>query len=147
MILVTENDFNVAEEYQAMIADNPEDGAVVFFVGLVRDFNQGKEVNGLHLQHYPAMTDKVLKRIVNEAKNRWRIGRVRVVHRVGDLAVNDQIVFVAVSSPHREDSFAAAQYIMDFLKTEAPFWKKEATNEGSRWVDAEEKNNKAKARW
>ncbi len=147
MIKVTEQDFNIAEEYQLMIADNPTDGAVVFFVGLVRDFNQGADVSGLFLEHYPAMTQKSLEAIVEQAKQRWSLGRVRLIHRVGQLQVNDQIVFVAVSSKHREDSFQAAQFIMDYLKTEAPFWKKENTISGERWVEASEKDSKARAQW
>ncbi len=148
MINVTENDFNVAEEYQALINNNSQDGAVVFFVGLVRDFNQGHSIKGLHLEYYPAMTENALKVIVEKAKERWPIGRVRLIHRVGSLNINDQIVFVGVSSQHREASFEAAQFIMDFLKTEAPFWKKEVTaDEGERWVEANQKDQLARKRW
>lgn len=148
MICVSEQDFVVADEYQALINDNASDGAVVFFVGLVRDFNQGNNVSELYLEHYPAMTQKVLCEIVEESKKRWSLGRVRVYHRVGHLSINDQIVFVGVSSRHRDDSFRAAQYIMDFLKTEAPFWKKETVNKNiSRWVDPEIKDYSARDSW
>lgn len=147
MIKVTDDDFNVNDEYQALINNNPTDGAVVFFVGLVRDMNQGYDIRGLHLEHYPAMTQKALERIVQQAKQQWDLGRVRLIHRVGSLKVNDQIVFVGVSSKHREASFEAAQFIMDYLKTEAPFWKKEQTNEGERWVEANNKDAEARRRW
>ncbi len=144
---VTESDFSVAEEYQALVEENPKDGAVVFFVGLVRDMNQGHCIQGLHLEHYPAMTKKALLSIVERARQRWSLGRVRLVHRVGSLKVNDQIVFLGISSPHREASFEAAQFIMDYLKTEAPFWKKETTSDGERWVEANEKDSVARKRW
>ena len=146
-IRVSEEDFSVQHEYQAMIENNPRDGAVVFFVGLVRDFNQGNKVSGLTLEHYPAMTEKALQAIIQKAKQRWSLGRVRLVHRVGRLRINDQIVFVAVSSKHREDAFSAAQFIMDYLKTEAPFWKKEVTERGERWVEANDKDQQAREHW
>ena len=146
-ITVSEHDFNVADEYQAIINNNPTDGAVVFFVGLVRDFNQGKHIQQLTLEHYPAMVERSLKNIVGQASARWQLGRVRLIHRVGELQVNDQIVLVAVSSKHRQNSFDAAQFIMDFLKTEAPFWKKEKTNDGEHWVVDNEKDHKARKRW
>lgn len=144
---VTESDFSVADEYQALVENNPNDGAVVFFVGLVRDMNQGHSIEGLHLEHYPAMTKKTLLSIVEQARQRWSLGRVRLVHRVGTLLVNDQIVFLGISSPHREASFEAAQFIMDYLKTEAPFWKKETTTQGERWVEANDKDSVARQRW
>jgi molybdopterin synthase catalytic subunit len=147
MIQVTEQDFDVAEQYAALVDNNSRDGAVVFFVGLVRDFNQGFSIRGLQLEHYPAMTEKALHAIVQQAKQRWPLGRVRLIHRVGKLKVNDQIVFVGVTSQHREASFEAAQFIMDYLKTQAPFWKKELTDEGERWVDANSKDQRARQRW
>lgn len=147
MIKVTEEDFNVAEEYLALIDNNTQDGAVVFFVGLVRDFNQGHNIAGLYLEHYPAMTELALKKIVQQAKQRWPINQVRLVHRIGSLGVNEQIVFVGVSSPHRDSSFEATQFIMDYLKTEAPFWKKEITSNGERWVEAEHKDQQALKKW
>lgn len=146
-ITVSDNDFNVADEYEAIIRNNSSDGAVVFFVGLVRDFNQGQNINELTLEHYPAMVERTLNTIVEQARSRWQLGRIRLIHRVGTLKVNDQIVLVAVSSPHRQSSFDAAQFIMDYLKTEAPFWKKEKTNEGEHWVSDNQKDHKARKRW
>ncbi|WP_111977670.1 molybdopterin synthase catalytic subunit MoaE [Algibacillus agarilyticus] len=148
MIKVQESDFCVAEEYAAMTRGNTKAGAVVFFVGLVRDFNQNKKVNALTLEHYPAMTEQVLQDIVQQARSRWSLDRVRLIHRVGRLTLNEQIVFVAVSSQHREDAFAAAQFLMDILKTQAPFWKKEETEKGDEhWVDANNKDTISAQRW
>ncbi len=147
MITVQEQDFNVATEYAELIEDNATDGAVVCFTGLVRDFNQGNVVHGLTLEHYPKMTEKALRDIVIEAKSRWELGKVRVIHRVGDLELGDQIVFVGVTCRHREAAFEANQFIMDFLKNRAPFWKKERTGAGQRWVEAEDKDKKAQLRW
>ncbi len=148
MISIQTYDFNVADEYQAMCVNNMQDGAIVFFVGLVRDFNQGNKIKGLIIEHYPAMTHKTLNTIVIQAKQRWRINRVRLIHRVGELNLNDQIVFVAVSSQHRVDAFESAQFIMDFLKTQAPFWKKEIPCQGDAyWVEAKEKDTQATLRW
>lgn len=147
MVIVQTEDFDVSVEYKSLIDANPKDGAVVTFVGLVRDFNQGNEVKGLSLEHYPGMTEKALVRIEGEALKRWPIGRVKIIHRIGDLGISDQIVFVGVTSPHREAAFSATQFIMDYLKNEAPFWKKELTTSGTRWVEAEDKDKKAKQRW
>jgi len=146
-IQVQENDIDVAEEYQALRNDNTSDGAIVFFTGLVRDLNQGQKVTGLFLEHYPAMTNKVLADIVAQAKQRWPINRVRLIHRVGQLSLNEQIVFVAVSSAHREAAFDACRFIMDFLKNQAPFWKKETTEHGSTWVEANKKDQVALKQW
>ncbi|NVJ61649.1 MAG: molybdopterin synthase catalytic subunit MoaE [Gammaproteobacteria bacterium] len=147
-IRVSESDFNIQDEYQALMQNNSTDGAAVFFVGLVRDFNQGNQIDGLFLEHYPEMTEKSLIKIVSNARARWKLGRVRVIHRVGQLNVSEKIVFVGVSSLYREQSFEAAQFIMDFLKTEAPFWKKEMIKNGkTRWVEADEKNSNARQRW
>jgi len=147
LIKVQEADFNIQDEYDAMRSDNQEDGAIVFFTGLVRDFNQGKDVTGLFLEHYPAMTEKALSKIVEEAKARWPINRVRLIHRVGQLYLSDQIVFVAVSSKHREAAFDACRFIMDYLKNRAPFWKKETTTQGDVWVEALEKDQTAMEKW
>jgi len=147
LIKVQEADFNIQDEYDAMRSDNQEDGAIVFFTGLVRDFNQGKDVTGLFLEHYPAMTEKALGKIVEEAKERWPINRVRLIHRVGQLYLSDQIVFVAVSSKHREAAFDACRFIMDYLKNRAPFWKKETTTQGDVWVEALEKDQTAMEKW
>jgi molybdopterin synthase catalytic subunit len=120
---------------------------VVTFVGLVRDINQGNSVKELTLEHYPGMTEKSLKTIVQQAKQRWSLGKVRVIHRIGRLKLNDQIVFVGVTSRHREAAFAASQFIMDYLKNQAPFWKKETTDDGEDWVDFNEKDQQAMQRW
>jgi len=147
LIKVQEADFNIQDEYDAMRSDNQDDGAIVFFTGLVRDFNQGNDVTGLFLEHYPAMTEKALGKIVEEAKERWPINRVRLIHRVGQLYLSDQIVFVAVSSKHREAAFDACRFIMDYLKNRAPFWKKETTTQGDVWVEALEKDQTAMEKW
>lgn len=147
MISVQYEDFDVGQEYVALRDENTSNGAIVFFVGLVRDFNQGNVVHGLSLEHYPGMTQKALVEIVQEAHQRWPLGNVRLVHRVGDLKLADQIVFVGVSSKHRESAFSAASFIMDFLKTSAPFWKKELTKSGNRWVEAETKDRQARESW
>ena len=147
MISVQLEDFDVAAEYAELVANNSTDGAVVCFSGLVRDFNQGNQVHCLTLEHYQGMTEKALTEIVDQAKSRWPLGKVRVIHRIGDLDLGEQIVFVGVTSRHREAAFEANQFIMDFLKNRAPFWKKERTTSGERWVEAEDKDKKAQARW
>ncbi|MBV1841821.1 molybdopterin synthase catalytic subunit MoaE [Photobacterium ganghwense] len=146
MISVQFEDFSVAEEY-AQLAEGTDAGAVVTFIGKVRDFNQGDSVTGLSLEHYPGMTEKSLAEIVDKARTRWPLLKVRVIHRVGDLNLGDQIVFVGVTSAHRGAAFEACEFIMDYLKTQAPFWKKEQTQEASRWVDARETDTNAAKRW
>ncbi|MEJ2763212.1 molybdopterin synthase catalytic subunit MoaE [Photobacterium sp. MCCC 1A19761] len=146
MISVQVEDFSVAEEY-ARLAEGNDAGAVVTFVGKVRDFNQGDHVTGLSLEHYPGMTEKALAEIVEQAQSRWPLLQTRVIHRVGDLALGDQIVFVGVTSAHRGAAFQACEFIMDYLKTRAPFWKKEQTPAESRWVDARETDTTAAERW
>ena len=147
MISVQENDFSVGDEYQALINNAKTEGAVVTFVGLVRDINQGQSVNSLTLEHYPGMTEKSLTAIVEQAKQRWPLGKVRVIHRVGELALSDQIVFVGVTSRHREAAFNACHFILDFLKNQAPFWKKETTQAGEKWVEFNDKDQHAMQRW
>ncbi len=120
---------------------------MVTFVGKVRDMNLGDKVIGLSLEHYPGMTEKSLSEICDQAQTRWPLLSVRVIHRVGDLKLGDQIVFVGVSSAHRGAAFEACEFIMDFLKTKAPFWKKERTSEQTRWVESRESDNKAAQRW
>jgi molybdopterin synthase catalytic subunit len=144
---VEQADFDIAHEYQLMREGNQQDGAIVFFTGLVRDFNQGNDVTGLFLEHYPGMTEKALQSIVDAAKARWPINRVRVIHRIGQLYLSDQIVYVAVSGKHREASFDACRFIMDYLKNQAPFWKKETTKQGDVWVTALEKDKTAMEKW
>lgn len=147
-ICVQQNDFDVGQEYSALIAGNAAAGAVVFFVGRVRDFNDGRLVAGLSLEHYPGMTEKILEQILTEAKLRWDLVSARIIHRVGELRLGDQIVFVGVTSAHREHAFQAAEFLMDFLKTRAPFWKKEITQEGKNvWVEAKNKDGEAAERW
>ena len=122
-------------------------GAIVSFIGLVRDMNEGDTINTLTLEHYPEMTEKALLNIENEAKTRWDIIDSLIIHRIGTLKPLDQIVLVAVTSAHRGEAFHACEFIMDYLKTSAPFWKKEATNQGERWVEAKLADDDAKARW
>lgn len=146
-INVQEADFSIQYEYEMMRKENTKDGAIVFFTGLVRDVNQGNNVTGLYLEHYPSMTQSALANIVSLAKSRWPISRVRLIHRVGKLDLADQIVFVAVSSQHRESAFEACAFIMDYLKNQAPFWKKETTHQGDSWVSAAEKDKLAFNKW
>lgn len=146
-ILVGESDFDPGAEIAVLHAGQPKIGAVASFVGLVRDINEGDAVSTLTLEHYPAMTEKSLRGIVDEAMGRWKLMDVTVIHRVGKLKPLDRIVFVGVSSSHRGDAFAACEFIMDYLKTRAPFWKKEGTPEGDRWVEARGSDDEAAERW
>ena len=146
-IKIQESDFDVSAEIAALRKGDPRVGAVVTFLGTVRDMNDGSQVKGMTLEHYPGMTEKALQEILDQAKARWDIYQALVIHRVGPLLPEDQIVFVAVTSAHRGDAFAACEFIMDYLKTAAPFWKKEDTPEGSRWVDARVTDEAAMARW
>ena len=147
MIQVQEADFDVGEEYKELVAGDTATGAVVTFVGRVRDLNLARNVLGLRLEHYPGMTEKSLQVIADEACSRWNILRWKIIHRVGDLKLGDNIVFVGVTSAHREDAFNAANFFMDYLKTRAPFWKKELTEQGSVWIDAQEKDVLSAKRW
>ena len=147
LIRVQENDFDVSAEIAALRKGDPRVGAVVTFLGTVRDLNDGSQVKEMTLEHYPGMTEKALEEIVAQAKSRWDIYQVLVIHRVGPLLPEDQIVLVAVTSAHRGEAFAACEFIMDYLKTAAPFWKKEETSEGGRWVDARVSDETAIARW
>ena len=133
----------VAETHRA----NPKVGAVASFIGLVRDIHEGSDVSEMTLEHYPGMTERAIETICREAAERWDVLDSRVVHRVGTLRPTDSIVIVVVASGHRGDAFAACQYIMDFLKTRAPFWKKERTAGGERWVAARASDDEAAARW
>ena len=128
-------------------ASNPEIGAIVTFIGLMRDINQGDRVSSMTLEHYPGMTEKALEKILREADERWDLLGIRVVHRVGPLQPLDPIVFVGVASTHRGEAFQACEFVIDYLKTRAPFWKKEQTAEGGRWVDARESDSAAEERW
>ncbi|PKF60671.1 molybdopterin synthase catalytic subunit MoaE [Psychromonas sp. psych-6C06] len=147
MIKVQQQDFNQQVEYDSL-RQSSRTGAVVTFTGLVRDINQGEQISTLTLEHYPGMTEKSLIEIVEQAKARWSIIDVRVIHRIGKLQLLDQIVFVGVASLHRGDAFAACEFIMDHLKTGAPFWKKETNHLGeSYWVDARECDQNALKKW
>jgi molybdopterin synthase catalytic subunit len=140
-------DFDLGAELTALRAADPRVGALASFLGLVRDLNDGASVSEMTLEHYPGMTEKALEEIVAEAKGRWDIYDALVIHRVGPLKPCDQIVLVAVTSAHRGEAFAACEFIMDYLKTRAPFWKCEATPEGARWVDARDADDSAAERW
>ena len=146
-IAVQPEDFDAGREIAAVRAGNPKVGAVASFVGVVRDVNDGSGVATMTLEHYPGMTEKALKGIVDEAAGRWEVLDCTVIHRVGRLAPTDQIVLVVVASGHRGDAFAACEFIMDYLKTQAPFWKKEQTPGGERWVEAKESDDDAASRW
>ncbi|MCY0386342.1 molybdopterin synthase catalytic subunit MoaE [Robbsia sp. Bb-Pol-6] len=146
-IRVQEADFDFGAEIAALRIGQPRVGAVVGFVGAVRDLNDGAAVDSLELEHYPGMTERALEQIVERARARWALAGVTVIHRVGPLAPTDQIVMVAAASAHRGDAFAACEFIMDYLKTEAPFWKKEGVGETRRWVDARVSDAQARARW
>nr|WP_233410451.1 molybdenum cofactor biosynthesis protein MoaE [Rugamonas sp. CCM 8940] len=134
-------------ELAKLRADNPKVGAVVSFVGTVRDLNEGAEVAQMELEHYPGMTEQSIGAIIEQAKQRWPIYGALVIHRVGPLQPLEQIVLVAVTSAHRGEAFAACEFIIDFLKTEAPFWKKEHTPDGARWVDARVSDEAALEKW
>ena len=146
-IRIQEADFDVSTEITALRKGDLLVGAVVTFVGTVRDINEGSQIKGMTLEHYPGMTEKALDEIITQAKTRWEIRNTLVIHRVGSLLPEDQIVLVAVTSAHRGEAFAACEFIMDYLKTAAPFWKKEETSEGARWVDARVTDAAAMARW
>ncbi|HQU79512.1 MAG TPA: molybdopterin synthase catalytic subunit MoaE [Azonexus sp.] len=146
-VRVQEADFDLSAELTALRAGDARIGALASFVGLVRDINDGAGVSEMTLEHYPGMTEKALEAIVVEAKARWDIYGVLVIHRVGKLQPCDQIVMVAVTSAHRGEAFAACEFIMDYLKTRAPFWKREVTPEGARWVDARDSDDSAATRW
>ncbi|MDC1311747.1 molybdopterin synthase catalytic subunit MoaE [Burkholderiales bacterium] len=146
-VRVQTEDFDVGLEMLALRQRNPKVGAVASFVGVVRDLNDGDDVSSLTLEHYPGMTERSLEDIVSEAKDRWDIYDALIIHRVGKLLPLDQIVLVLVTSAHRGESFKACEFLMDYLKTRAPFWKKEQTSMGSRWVEARESDASAAMRW
>ncbi|MEY4862758.1 MAG: molybdopterin synthase catalytic subunit MoaE, partial [Pseudomonadota bacterium] len=146
-VRVQHEDFDLSAEVAALRAARPQVGAVACFVGTVRDINQGTGVSTLTLEHYPGMTEKALEAIVKAAQERWTLDDVLVIHRIGALAPLDQIVLVAVTSAHRGEAMAACEFVIDWLKTDAPFWKKEVTPQGERWVDARESDEAAAARW
>jgi molybdopterin synthase catalytic subunit len=146
-VAVQTEDFDLGREYTALLADDRSIGAVVAFVGTVRDLNLADDVVALELEHYPGMTEKSLHTILEAATQRWSLQGARIVHRFGKMYPGDQIVLVLTASAHRGDAYEANNFIMDYLKTEAPFWKKEWTPEGPRWIEARDSDDKAAARW
>jgi molybdopterin synthase catalytic subunit len=146
-IRIQTEDFDLTQEVAQLRAGDPNIGAVVTFIGTVRDMNDGSSVSTMELEHYPGMTEKALEQIVEQAKTRWRIFDALVIHRIGPLKPLDQIVLVAVTAAHRGEAFAACEFIMDYLKTQAPFWKKEQTPQGARWVDARTADDQALTKW
>jgi molybdopterin synthase catalytic subunit len=146
-VRVQTEDFDVAIELASMRKASADIGAVVSFIGQVRDINDGDVVSTLTLEHYPGMTERALEQIEQEAKSRWDINGSLIIHRVGTLQPLDQIVLVAVTSAHRGEAFKACEFIMDYLKTQAPFWKKEATPDGERWIAAKVSDDEAQSRW
>ncbi|MAV24622.1 MAG: molybdenum cofactor biosynthesis protein MoaE [Gammaproteobacteria bacterium] len=133
-VRVQESDFDVSDELKALRGLSPRIGGIVTFLGLVRDLNDNADVSGLFLEHYPGMTEKQILQILQEADQRWNVIGATVMHRIGQLSPLDQIVFVAVASEHRGDAFTACEFVIDYLKTRATFWKKETTPEGDRWL-------------
>jgi molybdopterin synthase catalytic subunit len=146
-IRVQAEPFDVGAEQEALARAHAEVGAVVTFLGLMRDMNAGARVTRMNLEHYPGMTEKALAAIAEEAAARWDLQGICVVHRVGELLPQDPIVLVAVSSSHRGDAFRACEFLIDYLKTRAPFWKKETTEEGERWVESRASDAAAAGRW
>lgn len=146
-VVIQTADFNLAEEVETLRRGDKRVGAVCTFTGTVRDRNDGLSVNSMALEHYPGMTEKAIEAMIDEACARFDIFGVRVIHRVGLLQPLDQVVMVAVTSAHRGESFKACEFLMDYLKTQAPFWKKEETPEGARWVDARVSDDAALAKW
>lgn len=153
MISVQNDDFDIAALYQSLREEGANAGGIATFTGLVREFYEPSDeghkpgVKSLFLEHYPGMTEKALGEIVAQAQQRWEILAYRVVHRVGELHAGEQIVYVGVASTHRGDAFAAAQFIMDYLKTRAPFWKKQRTGEDAQWIESRSSDEQARARW
>lgn len=146
-VRVQQERFDAGAELSALQAADPRVGAIASFIGVARDVNDGRSVSAMTLEHYPGMTERALEAIVEQARARWTILDALVVHRVGTLAPLDPIVLVAVTSMHRHDAFEACRFIMDYLKTDAPFWKSEKTPDGDRWVEARSSDDEARARW
>ena len=147
VIRIQEADFDLGAEIKEIRKGDLQVGAVVSFVGTVRDLNDGSQLTSMTLEHYPGMTEKALEEIADQAKSRWDIRNTLIIHRIGPMLPEDQIVLVAVTSAHRREAFAACEFIMDYLKTAAPFWKIEVTSEGGRWVDARVADEVAMASW
>ncbi len=145
-IAVQEEAFDLGAEANAFAAGDDANGAIVTFTGVVRDLASG-DLDVMEIEHYPGMTERALTKIAEEAKQRWSLGDVLVIHRHGRLAPGDRIMMVATAAPHRKDAFEAAEYLMDYLKSRAPFWKKEITNSGAEWVAAKDEDEDALTRW
>ncbi|MEX0366651.1 MAG: molybdenum cofactor biosynthesis protein MoaE [Ruegeria sp.] len=145
-IAVQEEEFDLGAEASAFAAGGTADGAIVTFTGVVRDLARG-DLDVMEIEHYPGMTEKAIAAIAEEAKARWSLGDVLVIHRHGRLAPGDKIMMVATAAPHRKDAFEAAEYLMDYLKSRAPFWKKEITSDGADWVAAKDEDEDALGRW
>ncbi|MEO7726927.1 MAG: molybdopterin synthase catalytic subunit MoaE [Burkholderiales bacterium] len=146
-VRVQTEDFDAGREIALLRADNPAIGAIASFIGVVRDMNDGSNVAAMTLEHYPGMTEKSITEIIDQAKSRWKVFDALVIHRIGRLQPLDQIVLVVVTGAHRGEAFAACEFIMDYLKTRAPFWKKEQTSGGARWVESRESDDAAAERW
>jgi molybdopterin synthase catalytic subunit len=146
-VRIQHEDFDVSAEIACLRAGKPQIGAVATFIGVARDCNEGATVTGLVLEHYPGMTERALQEIGAQARQRWGVIDVLIVHRIGELQPLDQIVLVAVTGAHRGEAFAACEFVMDYLKTDAPFWKREVTSQGARWVEARATDEDARARW
>lgn len=145
-IAVQEDEFDLGAEANAFAAGDNANGAIVTFTGVVRDLASG-DLDVMEIEHYPGMTERALTKIAKEAQERWSLGDVLVIHRHGRLAPGDRIMMVATASPHRKDAFEAAEFLMDYLKSRAPFWKKEITHSGAEWVAAKDEDEDALTRW
>jgi molybdopterin synthase catalytic subunit len=146
-VRVQKEDFDIGAELAALRGANPRVGAIASFIGVARDLNEEREVLGMTLEHYPGMTERALEAIVEQARQRWNIIDALIVHRIGSIAPLDQIVLVAVVSMHRQDAFDACRFLIDYLKTDAPFWKKEQTPQGSQWVEVRDSDEQARTQW
>lgn len=147
-VIIQNKDFSIEEEYDLLRSKVPnQTGAICTFTGLVREFGDRPDIQGMFLEHYPGMTEKCLYKLIEQAQEKWPIHFAKVIHRVGALSLADQIVFVGISSAHRSDAFAACEYIMDYLKTDAPFWKKEISKDASLWVEAKLSDQEQKKKW
>ncbi len=147
-ISIQKDDFSIAELSEKVRANDASNGAIVTFTGIVRELEEkGVSLEAMYLEHYPGMTEKALSKIVSQARERWSLGNIVIVHRVGRLTLNENIVFVGVGSAHRGEGFQAAEFIMDYLKRDAPFWKKEITTKGEHWVEAKQKDLDAADNW
>ena len=145
-IVVQIEDFDLTTEVSHTRSNNAQIGAIVSFIGTVRDLHPGS-ISSMTLEHYPEMTEKSLKSIVTEARGRWNLQNVTIIHRIGELKVNDQIVLVVTTSKHRQAAFESCYFILDYLKTDAPFWKKESTEQNEEWVESRESDDEQKKRW